>query len=461
MRSVYCLLVALAATHLPENATASEPAKIDLETGKAHKRPVDLTVETFQAALEDPANPVWLLKFYAPWCGHCKRLVPVLNAVAKLTEGKMAIGKIDCTTEKKLCDQHGVRGFPTLKVSLDGDIHDYPGGRKKEEFLDFAEKMNRPAVDSVSSTELAVERVTKNTETGVAFVVYHSAVQGSTMENKLQSTLLTQVVAQVARKQRAYAEFMLLELDEEEEKEKQAPFFCRLEMHVEPRCYEDMAGVNTVDLLNFVREQNVPTVSHLGPSNFHKLGRNGRPLVIGVVDGQDADQVSKMKETLAKYAVAGDANLRDKYYYGWFDGKVWQKFLEQFDVLPEDSPQIFCLNVPKKQYWQNATYKLNVDDFLADVADGTIERKSAGKKGFDGVLQKLYFAIVEYQPWSIIFLIILGISVAVAIATVVSPGDDLRPPYTPSYKKAEVAAKAEAEAAASGGTEKDEKKKDK
>jgi hypothetical protein len=368
----------------------------------------------------------------------------------------MAIGKIDCTTEKKLCDAHSVRGFPTLKVSLDGLIHDYPGGRNKEEFLAFAEKMNRPSVDSVPTLEEAVQRVTENSDTGVAFVVYHPAANGSDMEAKMQSTLLTQVVAQVARKQRAYAEFLILEPEGEEENPKKDLFFCRLEMHLEPRCYEDLAGVNTADVLNFVREQNVPTVSHLGPQNFHKLGRNGRPMLIGVVDGDDVEQVSKMKETLARYAVSGDATLRDKYYYGWFDGKVWQKFLEQFNVVPEDSPQVFALNVPKKIFWQNATYKMNVDDFLAAVEDGTVEKKSAGKKGFDGVMQKLYFAIVEYHPWSVILLIVLGLSLAVAIAAVMSPGEDLRPPYQRPERKAE--AETAETAAASTGKDKEEKK---
>jgi hypothetical protein len=71
MRSVsYCLLgsLALALAILPENAIAAESAEpLTFENGVAHKRPVDLTQSTFEAALNDPANPVWLLKFYAPW----------------------------------------------------------------------------------------------------------------------------------------------------------------------------------------------------------------------------------------------------------------------------------------------------------------------------------------------------------------------------------------------------------
>jgi hypothetical protein len=76
MRSVsYYLLGALAVALilLPENAIAAESTEpLAFENGVAHKRPVDLTQSTFEAALNDPANPVWLLKFYAPWCGHVR-----------------------------------------------------------------------------------------------------------------------------------------------------------------------------------------------------------------------------------------------------------------------------------------------------------------------------------------------------------------------------------------------------
>ena len=80
MRSVsYCLLGAVALALLPEKAIAAENAEpFAFENGVAHKRPVDLTQATFEAALNDPANPVWLLKFYAPWvsCNFCELALP-------------------------------------------------------------------------------------------------------------------------------------------------------------------------------------------------------------------------------------------------------------------------------------------------------------------------------------------------------------------------------------------------
>merc|ERR1719491_2403242 len=68
-----------------------------IETGKPHDSVQILTNENVEAALNDPANGLWMLKFYAPWCGHCKKLAPTLNSMAPYLSGKLAIGKIDCT----------------------------------------------------------------------------------------------------------------------------------------------------------------------------------------------------------------------------------------------------------------------------------------------------------------------------------------------------------------------------
>lgn len=48
---------------------------------------------------------------------------------------KMAIGKIDCTTQKKLCNRFNVKGYPTLKYYHDGTFNDYPLGRDKDTIM--------------------------------------------------------------------------------------------------------------------------------------------------------------------------------------------------------------------------------------------------------------------------------------------------------------------------------------
>lgn len=59
----------------------------------------------------------WFIKFYAPWCGHCKKLAPVWETLHQNNKDKpLNVGKVDCTTEegKPLCSQFNIRGFPSL-----------------------------------------------------------------------------------------------------------------------------------------------------------------------------------------------------------------------------------------------------------------------------------------------------------------------------------------------------------
>jgi protein disulfide-isomerase-like protein len=72
------------------------------------------------------------IKFYAPWCGHCKKIAPAWNELMEAFPGKdgKLVAEVDCTAEgKPLCDANGVKGFPTLKYGDPSDLEDYKGGR--------------------------------------------------------------------------------------------------------------------------------------------------------------------------------------------------------------------------------------------------------------------------------------------------------------------------------------------
>lgn len=79
-------------------------------------------------------HDVALVKFYAPWCGHCKRIAPefdTASAQLKRDDNPVALIKVDCTTETKTCSKFSVTGYPTLKIFKNGEASaDYNGPRE-------------------------------------------------------------------------------------------------------------------------------------------------------------------------------------------------------------------------------------------------------------------------------------------------------------------------------------------
>ncbi len=54
----------------------------------------------------------WLVQFYAPWCGHCKRLAPVFEQVASELQNEVNVAKCDATVERGLAARFPVSGYP-------------------------------------------------------------------------------------------------------------------------------------------------------------------------------------------------------------------------------------------------------------------------------------------------------------------------------------------------------------
>ena len=56
------------------------------------------------------------IKFYAPWCGHCQKLAPTWDELAKKFEKdeKVKVAKLDCTQAQSVCQENDVKGYPTL-----------------------------------------------------------------------------------------------------------------------------------------------------------------------------------------------------------------------------------------------------------------------------------------------------------------------------------------------------------
>jgi len=81
---------------------------------------LELTQANFQTMIES-GTPV-LVDFWAPWCGPCRVIAPILEEVAKEFEGKARVGKVNVDDSPDIASRYGVRGIPTLIVFKNGQI---------------------------------------------------------------------------------------------------------------------------------------------------------------------------------------------------------------------------------------------------------------------------------------------------------------------------------------------------
>jgi thioredoxin domain-containing protein 5 len=103
-----------------------------------------LSPESFKAEVE---KGVTFVKFFAPWCGHCKRMAPTWEKLAEnyVDNEGVTIAHVDCTDEENknraLCDGEGVNGFPTLNIYKDGEkVEEYNGKRDLDALVEFVDK---------------------------------------------------------------------------------------------------------------------------------------------------------------------------------------------------------------------------------------------------------------------------------------------------------------------------------
>ena len=114
-----------------------------------HDKVERLDADTFDTVTEDDA--LWLVEFYAPWCGHCQQLAPEWKSAAKTAADELGdevrLGAVDCTRNHALCAQYKVDGYPTLKVF--GEEKDTPSeltvGRTAADILTYVRgKLGKP-----------------------------------------------------------------------------------------------------------------------------------------------------------------------------------------------------------------------------------------------------------------------------------------------------------------------------
>ncbi|CAI9265048.1 unnamed protein product [Lactuca saligna] len=273
---------------------------------------VELTSNNFDEMVVK-SKDLWVVEFFAPWCGHCKKLAPEWKKAAKNLQGKVKLGHVNCDDEKSLMSRFKVQGFPTILVF----------GADKESPITYEGARTASAIESFALVQL---------ETNVAPPEVTELTSSDVMEEKCGSaaicfvSFLPDILDSKAEGRNKYIE-MLLSVAE---KFKRSPYSyvwaaagkqAELEKHVGVGGY----GYPALVALNikkgayaplrsaFEKDQIIEFVKMAGLGGKGNLPLEGTPVVVKTEpwDGKDGEIIEEDEFSLEEL-MGGGSDEKDE-----------------------------------------------------------------------------------------------------------------------------------------------------
>ena len=98
---------------------------------------LDLTAANFEDTVKEGVS---MVDFWAPWCGPCRMIAPVIEELAEDFEGKAKVCKVNTDEEQDIAVKFGIRSIPTIMFFKNGEMVDQVVGAQSKQAL--ADKLN-------------------------------------------------------------------------------------------------------------------------------------------------------------------------------------------------------------------------------------------------------------------------------------------------------------------------------
>ncbi|KAJ1271052.1 hypothetical protein BS78_06G099500 [Paspalum vaginatum] len=344
-------------------------------------RVIDLDESNFESALG--AIDYLFVDFYAPWCGHCKRLAPELDEAAPVLAGlsePIVVAKVNADKYRKLGSKYGVDGFPTLMLFIHGVPIEYTGSRKADQLVRNLKKFVAPDV-SILDSDSAIKNFIENAGTSFPMFIGFGVNDSS--------------IAEYGRKYKKRAWFAVAK--DFSEDIMAAYDFDKVPalVAIHPKYKEQSLFYGPFEenfLEEFVRQSLLPLVVPINTETLKMLNDDERKVVLTILE-DDSDENSTQLVKVLKSAATANRDL----VFGYVGIKQWDEFVETFDVSKSSQ-------LPKLLVWdRNEEYELvdgserleegdqasQISQFLEGYRAGRTTKKKVSGPSFMGFLNSL------------------------------------------------------------------------
>lgn len=123
--------------------------------------PVETRTDRFRADVLEPSiRQVVLVDFWAPWCGPCKQLAPIIERLVAATGGKAALVKMNIDADPLIADQLGIKSIPAVVAFQRGrPVDGFVGALPESQIKGFLERLVGPIEDTADALEAALAMI--------------------------------------------------------------------------------------------------------------------------------------------------------------------------------------------------------------------------------------------------------------------------------------------------------------
>ncbi|EPY52658.1 protein disulfide isomerase [Schizosaccharomyces cryophilus OY26] len=307
------------------------------------------------------ANALFMTKFYAPWCGHCKSLAPEYELAAEeLEKDNISMVEVDCTEEADLCNEYNIRGYPTLSVFKNGGLsNQYSGARRHDALVKYMKKQLLPVVQSVNKD--SVETFTQTNE-DLAVIAFFD-------DQKLNATYTD--VAESLQDSFAFA----ASNDKELAKSLNVPFpgivaFTK-DSAQDSNQLVYKGDWEKRDIADFLSVSSIPLLDELNQMTFVRYHSSGLPLgIIFYNSTESRDELYNVFQPIAK-------QYQDTVRFAFLDALRYGAVAKQMSIEPNWPAFVITHldNFLKFPYPTSELTSKNMGNFVKEYADGKLQPK--------------------------------------------------------------------------------------